>query len=90
MLGVEWLKKSGKLPTLFALYETHRRLGNVDLLSLESVYHLMQGERWSPNGEARALISSLGLEHTSMSTGDVIQIGSLLHIVDSVGFYATR
>ena len=33
----------------------------------------MQGEAWSPNGEARELIVSLGLHHTSMSIGDVVQ-----------------
>jgi hypothetical protein len=33
----------------------------------------MQGEVWSPNGEARELILSKGLEHTSMTVGDVIR-----------------
>jgi len=33
----------------------------------------MQGEIWSPNGEARPLIESLGLSHTSMSVGDVFE-----------------
>ncbi len=40
--------------------------------SLEEVFTQMQGERWSPNGEARDYIQSLDLDHTSMSTGDVI------------------
>lgn len=30
----------------------------------------MQGEIWSPNGEANELIRSKGLFHTSMSVGD--------------------
>jgi hypothetical protein len=34
---------------------------------------MMQGEQWSPNGEARELIRSLGLSHASMSIGDVVE-----------------
>jgi len=33
----------------------------------------MQGMNWSPYGEARELIRSKGLKHTSMSVGDVIK-----------------
>lgn len=39
---------------------------------IDHVFHNMQGEVWSPNGEARELIRSLGLWHTSMSVGDVV------------------
>jgi len=39
--------------------------------NLEGVFHTMQGHVWSPNGEARNFISSLGLHHTSMSVGDL-------------------
>jgi hypothetical protein len=40
---------------------------------LDDAFWQMQGENWSPNGEARPLIQSLGLSHTSMMVGDVIQ-----------------
>jgi hypothetical protein len=33
----------------------------------------MQGENWSPNGEARDLIRSNNLSHTSMCCGDVVR-----------------
>jgi hypothetical protein len=33
----------------------------------------MQGENWSPNGEAQEAIQSLGLNRTSMMIGDVIE-----------------
>ena len=46
----------------------------------------MQGENWSPNGEARNLIGSLGLSHTSMSVGDIIEIDGNLFFVDRHGF----
>jgi len=39
---------------------------------MEDVFWKMQGENWSPNGEARDEILRLGLSHTSMSVGDVI------------------
>jgi hypothetical protein len=38
----------------------------------EDLFTKLQGENWSPNGEARPLIQSLGLSHTSMSVGDVV------------------
>jgi hypothetical protein len=34
---------------------------------------MMQGEIWSPQGEAREYIRSLGLKHTSMSAGDMVE-----------------
>jgi hypothetical protein len=40
--------------------------------NLEDVFKKMQGEEWSPNGEARELILSKGVRHTSMSVGDVV------------------
>jgi hypothetical protein len=55
--------------------------------NLEIIYAAMQGEVWSPNGEARDLIRSKGLQHTSMSIGDVIvnDLGTA-YMVASEGF----
>lgn len=47
-------------------------LGNIAADSLDDVFVKMQGENWSPNGEATPLIAAFGLKHTSMSVGDVI------------------
>ena len=63
-----------------------RALRDDALRDLESVYRAMQGEEWSPMGEARSLISSRGLQHTSMSVGDLIVCGGVVHMVDSCGF----
>jgi hypothetical protein len=54
---------------------------------IADVWHTMQGEIWSPMGEARSLIKALGLEHTSMSVGDLIvdEEGSVFE-VDRIGF----
>jgi hypothetical protein len=54
---------------------------------LEDIYRFYQGENWSPNGEARDLIESKGLHHTSLSVGDVVELddGSR-YICDNVGW----
>lgn len=41
-------------------------------MTLDDIYHEMQGEVWSFNGEAREVIKSCNLSHTSMSVGDII------------------
>ena len=58
---------------------THRFVCELDVPRLENVFVRMQGEVWSPNGEARELIASLGLHHTSMSIGDVVQDNDGVH-----------
>lgn len=50
--------------------ETHEFVKRFKDVKLASVFSLMQGEAWSPNGEARDLIKRKGLCHTSMSVGD--------------------
>jgi hypothetical protein len=52
---------------------THRLLRQVEAAALDEVYSLMQGEVWSPQGEARPLIQALHLSHTSLSMGDVVR-----------------
>ena len=66
----------GATPDLSNLNRTHVHLidTNADSVggeALERVFMNMQGEVWSPNGEARDLIRSKGLMHTSMSVGDL-------------------
>lgn len=54
------------------LGETHVWLMDLEAENLEDVFKKMQGEKWSPNGEARQLILSKGFRHTSISVGDVV------------------
>jgi hypothetical protein len=61
------------LPKVAELEGTHVFLREVEAEDLESVFVQLQGEFWSPNGEARFLILSKGLAHTSMSVGDVVE-----------------
>lgn len=78
------------MPQANNLAATHVHLRDVETTKgLDDVFHVMQGEIWSPNGEARDLIMSKGLGHTSMSMGDVIvdDVGNV-HVVAMVGFKA--
>ncbi|WP_137297215.1 hypothetical protein [Psychromonas sp. SP041] len=54
---------------------------------LEEIFTMMQGEVWSPNGEARPIISKAGLSHTSMSVGDIVQVGDQFYSCDMMGFF---
>lgn len=68
------------------LSKTHALVGKIQETDLDTVYGLMQGNMWSPRGEARTLINSLGLHHTSMSVGDVIVKNGVAHFVNPAGF----
>jgi hypothetical protein len=84
----EWFANGiiGRRPPSAALEATHVYLKDVEAASMEQVYSLMQGEVWSPNGEAMPLIRSKGLAHTSMSVGDVIETDEGTWLCASFGF----
>ena len=61
-----------KRPNFFGLsHAGYTKVKEIEAENLNQVFDMMQGENWSPNGEARDLIRSLGLKHTSMSVGDI-------------------
>ncbi len=64
--------KLGCIPIAGKLYHTHEFLGWLEAKDLEEAFTMMQGENWSPDGEARSFIESSGTGHTSMSVGDII------------------
>jgi len=86
MMGMNWLRKQGLVPDPKVLKKTHVLLGSIKEANLNKIFAMMQGERWSPGGEARDFIRKSGAHHTSMSVGDVIKIGNKAWIVDSFGF----
>lgn len=81
------LRKGLALPTIETLESTHVYVGVVGSTNSKEIFHMMQGEIWSPNGEARSMIARLGLKHTSMSVGDIILIRGMMFMVDMQGFY---
>ena len=84
--GYNWLVKKDLLPIRGNVGLTHIFLGSVAEHNLDRIFTMMQGENWSPDGQARNFIRSRRLQHTSMSVGDIIKIGSKAFLVDSSGF----
>lgn len=83
-MGYAWLKENGKLADFNNMEATHVLVGSfqMDEPNPDEVLRLMQGEVWSPNGEAFEMIDALGLTHTTIRDGDVIQIGNRYLLVD--------
>jgi hypothetical protein len=89
IMGYDWLADHGMLPdptSVKTLSKTHIFLGRISETNLGKVYRMMQGEIWSPMGEARNLIRNKGLHHTSMSIGDIIVVNREVFMVDRMGF----
>jgi hypothetical protein len=62
------------LPDVAKLAETHVELRTVEAASLDAVYNEQQAHNWGEDWQAtNALLDTKGLQHTSMSIGDVIQ-----------------
>ena len=59
-------------------------VGNVTACCLDEVFEHRQSEVWSPKleREMKDLIKQLGLTHTSMSVGDVAEIGGTYYQLD--------
>ena len=84
--GARFLAKHRLLPTTDTLSKTHSKIGSINTVDLNKIYGLMQGETWSPNGEARDVIGQSESAHTSMSVGDIIKMNGIMHMVDNHGF----
>jgi len=84
--GTRFLEKHRMLPTADTLSTTHSKIGSINTVDLNKIYSLMQGENWSPNGEARNIVKESGAGHTSMSVGDIIKMNGIMHMVDNHGF----
>lgn len=69
------------------LENTHTRIGRVNETNLSEIFNMMQGEVWSPNGEASTMPAMSKTGHTSMSVGDVIMLpNGTTYMVDFSGF----
>lgn len=89
MMGYDWLKQRRSYdlkPYPASISDTHVLVGKIKETDPDKIYHMMQGEIWSPRGEARGMIKALGTGHTSMSVGDIVKIGSQYLMVDRFGF----
>ena len=68
------------------LKDTHVLLGTTNETNVEKIWMMMQGENWSPRGEANQFIQSKGLWHTSMDLGDIIKTKDGFFMVTASGF----
>lgn len=84
--GYEFLKNNNMLPDPDNLSATHRPVGTLSQEDPNQIFSMMQSEVWSPSGQAQDLIKNLGLNHTSMSVGDIIVINNRPLMVDRAGF----
>src|SRR5262245_7491885 len=86
--GYDWLKQNNRVPNIADLNVSHVHLVDVEADKLEDVYLKMQGESWSPTGDARELVACKGVRHTSMAVGDIaIELRSrFAYLVDRTGF----
>jgi hypothetical protein len=76
-----------RLPRPWNLERTHIRVGNVNEDNKDEILTMMQARLWNPRGEADAFVERLGLDHVSMTAGDVIQRGDECFMVDSLGWF---
>lgn len=86
MMGYDFLKKQGIEVTADTVPTTHALIGKIRETNPEKIFSMMQGDSWSPEGQANDMISKSGTGHTSMSVGDVIRIGNKWLMVDRFGF----
>ena len=86
--GYAWLKQRNLVPDPRDLTKTHVFLQLIEAANPEAVYFRMQGGSWDPSGEARELIASKGLRHTSMSVGDIVidHDSRVVYLLDRMGF----
>ncbi len=70
------------------LKNTHVLIGSIKGdANLDNIFEMMQGENYSPEGEARDLIRQSGTHHTSMSVGDIIEDDNgIFRLVSGFGF----
>jgi len=66
-----WLKADDRT-SITNMKRTHECVLSILAVNLGHAFTIMQGENWSPEGEARDLIRYHGLQHTSMSVGDIL------------------
>lgn len=80
------LRGEGVAVTMESLADTHACVAYLadNGATLAEIFSMMQGEVWSPNGEARDIIGATETWHTSMSQGDVV-VDRLLNVAWEVG-----
>lgn len=76
------------LGTIGGVSPRYGKSENCPLGAMTPIYTAMQGEHWSPSGEANDFILDRGLGHTSMSVGDLARFAERneAFVVKDIGF----
>jgi len=82
----DMMTQHGTRPDPSDLQKTHVLIGTLTETDPETIFHMMQGEAWSPMGEAKTMIGKSGSGHTSMSVGDILVVNGQVKMVDNAGF----
>ena len=86
VMGYNFNLRNGTLPDPNNMKETHTLVGTMPEYNLNKIFMDMQGDNWSPEGEARESLRNKGISHTSMCVGDVIKTKDGTFMVDNAGF----
>ena len=77
----------GSSPDPNNLSASHVHLKDIEADNQEDALSRMRAENWSPNGEALDLLQSKGLQHTTMTIGDVlVDESDAVYLVTGIGF----
>ena len=77
----------GNSPDPDNLSATHVHLKDIEADNREDALYRMRADNWSPNGEALDLIQSEGIQHRSMTIGDVlVEEGDAVYLATAIGF----
>jgi len=67
------------------LSRTHSMIGTLDETNPESVLSMMQSESWDTDNNAENMLNRLGVQHSGMTSGDVIVIDNIAHVITNNG-----
>ena len=88
-----WYLKDGRDPSdtdVNNLYRSHAMIGTLAETDPETILSMMQSENWNTDNGAENMLDSLGVEHSSMRTGDVIVVGDTAHVISDDGIIAVE
>ena len=88
-----WYLKAGASTNnvdLENLYRTHAMIGTLAETDPETIFSMMQSENWDTDNAAESMLDDLGVEHSSMRTGDVIVVGDTAHVIQDNGINAVE
>ena len=77
----------GNNPDPNDLSASHVHLKDIEAENQEDALSRMRAENWSPNDQALDLLQSKGLQHTTMTIGDVlVDESDAVYLVTGIGF----